>query len=205
MKRMTSRIRLVQEQGDFPEKLDEAAKNDLKKLFNYVGSHYPEREGLVITGPHGGIAVAARNPRFANQLLEATHSLVDKDAWGGKYVDLREIAVQVVNLYYRCDLSFQSHLAIAKDGGLSLEKQAALPYWRTAAHMFSEDERLVIEYTFAVLSGDVPEELFNKVVGKYGEREAVECTAAVAVWAAWAMLLNATDTHFDFGYGSHSR
>ena len=204
MKRMTSRIRLVQEQSDFPGTPNEAEKKDLKKLFEYVGSHYPEREGLVITGAHGGIAVVAQNPRFANQLLEATHSLVDEKAWGGIHVDLRELAVQVVNLHYKCDLSFQSHLAIAKEGGVTPEQQAALPYWRTAAHMFSEEERLVIEYTYAVLNGDVPAELFEKVVKKYGERGTIECTAAVAMWAGWAMILNATDTHFDFGYGSRT-
>lgn len=201
MKRMTSRIRLIQELGDLPEDSDATTQSELKKLLEYVGVSYPEKEGLVITGAHGGIGVAARSPRFAMQLLEATHSLVDEKAWGGLHLGLRELVVQVVNLYYKCDLSFQSHITIAKEGGITAEQQAALPYWRNAAHMYSEEQRLAIEYTYAVLSGETPQELFDKVVERYGEKGTVEFTSAVAVWAAWAMILNATDTHFDFGFG----
>jgi len=114
---------------------------------------------------------------------------------------LRELSVQVVNLWYKCDLSFQAHLTVARESGISLEQQAALPYWRTVGHMFSEEQLLVIEYTNAVLAGDVSEELFKRVVGKYGEKGAIECATTIGLWACWAMLLNATQARFDFGYG----
>lgn len=201
MKRMTSRVKAIQLQSDYPGTPDEATKKDLRELFEDVGGHYPEPEGLAITGAHGGIGIVAHNPRFARQLLEAVHRLVDEDSWAGQYTELRELAVQVVNLYHKCDLSFQAHLTVAQTAGISLEQQAALPYWRTAAHMYSEHQRLVIEYANAVLSGEVSDELFSRVVKQFGEKGAVECTSTVAMFSCWAMILTATGTHFDFGYG----
>jgi alkylhydroperoxidase family enzyme len=204
MKRMSSRVRVMQSPSDYPGNSDATTKKDIKELFEYVAVHYPDPEGLVITGAHGGIGVMAQNPRFAKQLLEATHQIIDDKSWGGEYVGLRELAVQVVNLHLKCDLSFQTHLTVAQAAGITIEQQAALPYWRTVAHMYSAEQLLVIEYANAVLVGDVPAELFSRVVGKYGERGAIECASAVGLWACWAMVLNATGTHFDFGYGPPS-
>jgi len=201
MQKISARVRVVSEQGAFPGTPDEKTKKDLKQLFQYVASHYPEPEGLVIKGAHGGIAIVAQNPRFAQLLLETTHCLIEQNAWGGQRVDLRELAVQVVNLHYKCDLSFQAHLTVAKQAGLRVEQQAALPYWRTIGHMFSEEQQLVIEFTNAVLGGDVPDELFGRVVERYGEKGAIEFAAIVGLFSCWAMILTATKTQWDFGYG----
>lgn len=204
MKKIKSRVKVIDQQSAYPGTPDETTKKDLKELLEYVGGHYPEPEGLVITGGHAGIAIVAHNPRLALELLKTTHAVFDKNTWSAKHYGLKELAVQVVNLYFKCDLCFQAHLEVAKNNGISIEQQAALPYWRTAAHMFSEDQLLVIEYTNAVCSGDVPDELFARVVKKYGEKEAVECTSVAAIWTCWALILNATKTEFDFGYGRRS-
>lgn len=201
MKKITSRVRVVDEQSAYPGTPDETTKKELKELFEYVGSHYPEPEGLVITGGHAGIAIAAHNPPLALELLKTTHC-VNKSTWAAEHYDLKELAVQVVNLYFKCDLCFQAHLVVAKRHQITIEQQAALPYWRTAAHIFSDDQRLVIEYTNAVCAGDVPDDLFSRVVKRFGERATVEFTAVVSIWACWAMILNATKTQFDFGYGA---
>jgi alkylhydroperoxidase family enzyme len=58
----------------------------------------------------------------------------------------------------------------------------------------------VIEYTLAVIAGDVPDELFAKVVARYGEQGALEFTTVAAWWSFWAMILNATRPEFDFGF-----
>jgi alkylhydroperoxidase family enzyme len=205
MKKVTARIKVVSEQSAYPGSPDATTKKQLKDLFDYVGSHYPEPEGLVIRGPHGGIAIVAQNPKFAKLLLETTHCIIENNAWGGEYVGLRELAVQVVNLYYKCDLSFQAHLTVAKDSGITLEQQAAIPYWRTIGHMFDDEQRLVIEYTNAVLVGDVSNELFGRVAKRFGEKGAMECAAAIGLWACWAMILNATGTQSDFGYGPRKK
>ena len=65
-----------------------------------------------------------------------------------------------------------------------------MPYWRTAS-LFDDEQRLVIEYAEAVTSGEVPKALFSRVVERYGDKGAVEFTAAVAWWSFWAMMLNA--------------
>lgn len=192
----------IQIQSDYQGTANEATKKDLKELFDYVAASYPDPEGLVITGAHGGVSIVAHNPRFALLLLKLTHTLVlDRNTWSAQHYDLNEVMVQVVNLYFKDDLSFQAHLAIAKKSGISTELQAALPYWRTAAHIFSDEQKLMIEYADAIVRGVVPDELFSKVVRKYGERAAIESASMVAVRALWAMIMNATGSHFDFGYG----
>jgi alkylhydroperoxidase family enzyme len=200
MKKITSRVTAVCQQSDYPGTPDEATKKDLKEFFEYVGSRYPEPEGLVITGGHAGLAPLALNPRLALLVLKTTHCTLEKNTWAGQHYALRELAVQTVNLYFKCDPCFQAHLSVAKNAGISLEQQAALPYWRTAAHMFDEEQQLVIEYTNAVAAGNVSDELFSRVVKRYGEKGAVECTAVVALWSYWAMIMNATRVQFDFGY-----
>jgi alkylhydroperoxidase family enzyme len=77
-----------------------------------------------------------------------------------------------------------------------MELLAAIPYWRTTS-LFNTEQRLVIEYTNAVVAGDVPAELFARVVAQYGEKGAVEFTTAIAWWSFWAMFLNATRPEFD--------
>ena len=109
--------------------------------------------------------------------------------------DLRELATQTLNLHYKCDFSFQSHLGLAQLAGITLEMQTAIPYWRTSS-LFDDEKRLVIEYTLACVSGDVPEELFARTVARFGEKGAVEFTVTVGWWSLWAMLLNATRPEF---------
>ena len=55
----------------------------------------------------------------------------------------------------------------------------------------------MIEYTRAVVSGDVPAALVARVVQRYGEAGAVEFTTAIGWWSFWAMFLNAARPQFD--------
>jgi hypothetical protein len=50
----------------------------------------------------------------------------------------------------------------------------------------------------------VPDELFDRVVKQYGEQGAFEFTVGVSWWSLWAMIINATRTDHDFGYGKLS-
>ena len=200
MKLPTSRVTGVYWESDYPGTPDETTKTELKKLFDYVAGAYPEPEGRVISGGHAGIAQIAQNPRIALAILMTTHAVLGERTWSADNYGLRELVIQVVNLHFKSQYCFQAHISVAKKAGISLAQQAALPFWRTAAHMFSDEQRLVIEYTSAVCAGDVPAELFSRVVDQYGEKQAIECTTVVAMWSLWAMILNATGTEFDFGY-----
>ena len=105
--------------------------------------------------------------------------------------DLTELSVQAVNLYFKSAFSFETRMANAEASGIGMERLAALPYWRTSS-LFDEEQRLVLEYVNAVVTGDVPDELFGKVRDCYGEKGTVEFTALIGTFSLWAMLINAT-------------
>jgi alkylhydroperoxidase family enzyme len=79
----------------------------------------------------------------------------------------------------------------AAAAGIGVELQNALPFWKSSA-LFDDKQRLVIEYTNAVVTGHVPGDLFCRVVDQYGEKGTIELTTVVAFWSFWAMFLNAT-------------
>jgi len=184
-----ARVKYIFKQSDYPNP-DETTKKDLKALFEHLSPGEPKVE------PHAGYAILAQSPRLALGIAHLGDYIVRDMLWSQRR-DLRELAVQALNLHLKCDFSFHAHLAYAQVSGITLEQQAAIPYWRTS-NLFNDEQRLVIEYTFAVASGDVPSEIFSRVVDRYGERGAIECTATIAWWAFWAMILNAAQPEFTF-------
>ncbi|MBW8785505.1 MAG: hypothetical protein JF593_12860 [Novosphingobium sp.] len=139
---------------------------------------------------HAGMAIAARNPQLALHLAKISGFLAGELPWSQRK-DLRELAIQTVNRHYRCDYSFRARVPIAEAAGISRELQDSLGNWR-ASGLFDAEQRLVVEYAEGVVGGAVPAELFARAVTAFGEAGAVECTAVIAFWGFWAMLLNAT-------------
>jgi alkylhydroperoxidase family enzyme len=193
----TSRVKGVFKPSDYPDVLDEATQKDLNNLFETL---FPQSEKPEIAGNHAAFAMVARNPRLALLVVKLSYYIVREMPWTTQRSDLRELAIETLNFHFKCDFSFQAHLRVAQAAGIGVELVAAIPYWRTA-NVFNEEQRLVIEYTLAVVAGEVPDELFSRVVTSYGEKEAIEFTTAIAWWSFWAMIINATRTEFDFGYG----
>jgi alkylhydroperoxidase family enzyme len=175
------RIKGVFGPGDYPGPPEEAAE-----LFATL---FPGVENPAFDRNHSGMAIVARNPKVALNLSLLSRSLILDAAWS-KRADLREIAIQTVNLHYRSDFSFQARLPNARAAGLSEALLAALPDWQ-ASPLFGTDQRLVIAYVHAVVNGAVPADLFAELVAAFGETEAIECTTVIAIWSAWAMILNA--------------
>lgn len=194
-----ARIKLVSTPGDFPGTPDEATGKALHELFERIARMYGRKE-LEIPGSGAAFAAAARNPRLALKLLDLSDFILQEMPWTSRRKYLKQLVIQALNLHFKCDFSFQSHIGSAQKDGVSLEKMTLIPFWRTA-NVFDDEERLVIEYTMAVVTGEVPEELFARVVELYGETEAMELTVGIGWWSLWAMLINATGTDFDFGYG----
>ena len=182
-----TRVRYVRTPNDYPGTPDEATRHDLKELFEqlYPGSDHPR-----IDDAHSGFAITAQSPRLALHILQLTRYCAREMQWS-KRRDLLELAVQTLNIHFRCESSYEAHVAYAKASGISPTLLAALPYWRTTS-LFNDEQRLVIEYTEVVTAGEVPQALFTRVVERYGEKGAIEFTAAVALWSFWAMILNAT-------------
>ncbi len=183
-----ARVTCVFSPDDYPGNTDDGIRRDLEALFGYLFPNGERGE------PHAGYAILAQSPKLALGIARMSDTVLGDLEWTQRR-NLRELSVQALNLHYRCDFSFHAHLSLASLSGISAEQQAALPYWRTS-YLFDDEQRLVIEYTLACVTGDVPEDLFARVVDHFGERGAVEFTVTVGWWSLWAMLLNATRPEF---------
>jgi alkylhydroperoxidase family enzyme len=182
-----ARVTAVYKPSQYPGTPSEATRKDLAELFQQLSPDSPNPE---IDKRHAGIAIAAQNPKLALALAKLSGFIAGELPWCRRQ-DLRELAIQAVNLHFKSDYSFKARIPNAVAGGLSNDLLAALPTWR-ASTLFTEEQRLVIEYANAVAAGEVSEELFARMVDTYGEKETIECTALVSFWSFWAMFLKAT-------------
>lgn len=192
-----ARTTLVMKPSDYPDKDDEAGKKILKELFEQM---FPGQANPEIPGKSAAFGTVARIPGLARHLVDLSGFMVRECPWTSNRQDLKQLMIQTLNYHLKCDFCFLSHMQPAAALGLTLEQQASIPFWKTV-NVFSDEQRLVIEYTFATVAGDVPDELFARVLKQYGEKEAVGLTVGIAWWSFWAMIINATRTDFDFGYG----
>lgn len=181
-----TRVTAVYKPSDYPGQPDDATKAGLGELFGYL---FPGAANPEIDAAHLGVAVTAQNPRLALNLAKMSGFVVRDLGWCQDQ-KLHELAVQTVNLQFRCHYTLRARAARAASLGLGPEALAAIPDFSSSA-IFNDTERLVIEYTYAVIRGDVPGDLFAKVTARFGETAAIECTAAIAWWAMWAMIINA--------------
>ncbi len=184
-----ARVTEIFRPADYPGNPDDATRAGLDALWRHL---FPATGGE--GEPHAGYAILAHSPQTALQVARMTDFVIGELPWAQRR-DLRELAVQALNWRFKCDFSWQAHLELAKLAGISLEQQQAIPDWRTS-ELFDDEQRLVIEYTLACVGGQVPEDLFARVVARYGEAGAVEFTVTVGWWSLWAMLLNAAQPEF---------
>ena len=182
-----ARVRPVFTPADCPGNADAATREGLAEFFEQL---FPGNPDPRINEGHTGLALAAHSPRFAGSLSRLTRSAVLEMKWSERR-DLAELAVQAVNLHFRSSFSFETRMANAEATGLGMDRLAALPYWRTSS-LFDEEQRLVLEYVEAVVTGEVADALFERVRSRYGEQGTVELTALVGTFSLWAMLINAT-------------
>lgn len=173
--------------GDCPSDADPETRREIGAFF---AAMFPGNPAPAIDGPHTGLALAAHSPVFAQKLSALTSSVVLELGWS-KRQDLMELAIQAVNLHFGCSFSFETRLGKADGTGIGLARIAALPMWRTSK-LFDDEQRLVLEYVEAVVTGSVPDELFARVKEKWGQKGTVEFTAVIGTFSLWAMLINAT-------------
>lgn len=184
-----ARLKPIFRPEDFPGGPSPDTQKSLKAFFDHL---FPRGQGD--DEPHAGYATLAHSPGTALAISTCADYIVREMGWTQRR-DLREVAVQTLNLHFKCDFSFHAHLSLAETSGISLQQQAAIPYWRTS-ELFDEEQKLIIEYTEAVVRCDVPAMLFERMVERYGADGAVECTVAIGWWSLWAMLLSATRPDF---------
>lgn len=161
-----ARVRAVYKPGDYPGTPDETIKRNLAELFEYLFPHKPDPE---IDQAHAGIAIAAQNPRLALHLAKLSSFIAGELPWCQRR-DLRELAIQAVNVHFRCEYSFRARMPIAESVGISADLQRALPSWQISK-LFDDEQQLVIEFTNAVVSGDVPTSFFPALSQSLARRE----------------------------------
>ncbi|WP_297489860.1 carboxymuconolactone decarboxylase family protein [Acidocella sp.] len=181
-----TRVTAVYKPADYPGTPEQAATAGVAELFGYL---FPGKENPEIDAAHLGVAVTARNPMLALNLARMS-GFVARDLGWCQDQKLHELAVQAVNQHFGCAYTLRARAARAASLGLGPDVLAAIPDGG-ASPVFSETERLVVTYARAVASGNVPAVLFAEVAARFGETGAVECTAAIAWWGMWAMIINA--------------
>lgn len=179
------RVTLVRTPGDHPSP-DAAVQRDVAALFAAL---FPGNPAPEFNQAHTLMAVLAQSPRVALPAARLSAAVILDSAWGQR-ANLRELAFQTLGRHFGDAFSTEARRPDAEAAGLSSEQLAAIPEWR-GSDLFDDEQRLVIEYTEAVVIGSVPPQLFARVVAYYGEREAVECTTAIAFWSFWAMIAGA--------------
>jgi 4-carboxymuconolactone decarboxylase len=184
-----ARIRGVFKAENYPYPLDAAAKNELDELFAYL---FPDGQHAEIDQSHIGVAIAAQNPRLALLLTQLSRFMALDMQWCRR-ADLRELAIQTVNVHFRSDYSFKTRSNTALACGVSMAQQQAIADWQRT-DLFTADQKLVIEYANAVVRGGVDDQLYARVQEAFGEKGVVEMTGIIGFWSFWAMFLNATHT-----------
>lgn len=194
------RAKLVYRPDEFPGPVGEEKRQQIDALFEHMISFAGKPE---IPGTAGAFAIVARDPKLALLLVRVSDYMTRECPWTTERRDLRQLMIQTLNWHFRCDFNFQSHLSSAERDGISAELQAAIPYWEVTT-IFTDEQRLVIEYTLASLKGEVTEELFARVTDHFGEQGTIEFSIAIAWWSFWAILTGAVRPEHDFGYSTSS-
>lgn len=181
-----ARVNPVYKPADYPADLDEVTKAELAAFFAYL---FPDNPAPEIDAAHTGLAVTAYNPTLALNLAKMSGFIVRDLGWCQNQ-ELHEFAVQTVNLHFKCNFTLRARAARAQSLGIDASVLAVIPAW-AESNVLSGDQRLIVEYSYAVVSGTVADDLFKRMVTAYGEKAVIECTAAIAWWALWAMIINA--------------
>jgi alkylhydroperoxidase family enzyme len=156
---------------------------------DFFAAMFPGNPAPEFNQAHTLMAVLAQSPKLAQPAGKLSAAVILDSAWGQR-AKVRELAFQTLALHFGDSFSAEARKPNADTAGLTPEQIADIPNWRTSA-LFDDEQRLVIEYTQAVVTGRVPDELFARMVARYGEQEAVECTAAIAFWSFWSMIAGA--------------
>ncbi|MDB5724832.1 MAG: carboxymuconolactone decarboxylase [Novosphingobium sp.] len=154
------------------------------------GTLFPGNPSPEFNAAHTAMAVLAQSPQLALPAAKLSGAVILQSAWGQR-ANVRELAFQTLGLHFGDTFSTETRRPNAEAAGLTAEHLAAIPDWRNS-DLFDNEQRLVIEYAQAVVTGHVPAELFARVAAHYGEQEAVEFTTAIAFWSFWAMIVGAT-------------
>jgi AhpD family alkylhydroperoxidase len=157
------------------------------------------------TGPYAEATTVANSwsqifhvPPFAMATLDMTGYVLNEMPWSQR-LKLRELALIALYQRQRCDYAYRAHLKPARDAGVTDEQIADLPVFRTSPH-FDDEERDVVDFTYAAVDGQVSDELFRRLHDRYGEQGVVELTIIVAFWAMWGIIISTLRPDYGFAH-----
>ncbi len=186
-----ARLTRINRPNDYPVKPDAMVKQGLAALFAQMFPGEPDR---AIDPSHAGIALAAHNPHLAIKLADLSKFIALDMPWCA-HADLRELAIAVVNRHFHCAYAYQARMPHLLAAGVTPEHLDALDKGEDWDR-FNADQCLVIVFARASVVGQVDDALFARLVARFGEKEAMECSVAVAWWSFWAQFLQATGASF---------
>jgi alkylhydroperoxidase family enzyme len=98
----------------------------------------------------------------------------------------RELVDQVLSADWKTNVVQGLHVPDAVSAGVRLEAIEALRYGHEED--LNDDERLLVRYIRAVVSGDVDDDLFATMKARMGPRGLVDYTAFI-MWLSWIMRM----------------
>jgi alkylhydroperoxidase family enzyme len=144
-------------------------------LYASVDQHFRRTLGVGVEP----IQALAHQPEVLETYVTLERSVA---GWGRLDSDLQGLAVMAAAVRVGCSWCIDYGAWKSITGGLSQEKIEAFPGWRDAP-VFSECERLVLEYAEAITDTPpaVTDELVADLRGYLDEAELVQLTAIIAV------------------------
>ncbi|MFF7235967.1 carboxymuconolactone decarboxylase family protein [Streptomyces collinus] len=127
---------------------------------------------------------------WAEHAPEVYKAMIRLDAAARRGLDptLYELVKIRASQLNHCAFCLDMHTKDALAAGESVERIVQLSAWEESRHFYTEKELAALELTEAVTvltDGFVPDEVYERAAGHFGEAELAQLIAAIAVINAW--------------------
>ncbi|WP_317444976.1 carboxymuconolactone decarboxylase family protein [Streptomyces collinus] len=127
---------------------------------------------------------------WAEHAPEVYKAMIRLDAAAGRGLDptLYELVKIRASQLNHCAFCLDMHTKDALAAGESVERIVQLSAWEESRHFYTEKELAALELTEAVTvltDGFVPDEVYERAAGHFGEAELARLIAAIAVINTW--------------------
>ena len=137
-----------------------------------------------ISGKKIGRTIMPADLFFRHPRLLAGSIAFEQVLWAGRLVDssLKRLAEVRVASLVNCTFCMDTGTAFAKRTGISEEKLKMLPFYKTSPH-FSDEERLVLEYTdyMTQIPLEIPGAFQRNIKLHFTQAQMVEISATIAM------------------------
>ena len=145
----------------------------------------------------------AHSPKLAEIVFAGSSNIFSELPWAQEHLRQRQFVILAVVRRLNCEFAYVGHWPTSQRAGISRElydQFATVEGLETAktSPLFSEEERLLITYADDLArTGNVTQELFDKLLDYYGPKGMVELTAIVGYRMLTSVLLSAFDLQDD--------